>query len=236
VIGLSSREQADAMREMERRNQEGHRTRVAYSSEWSDLSPGYYMVVYGTFDTMAEATTAANELKSRNIQAYVKYSGSPTANGVVPTPEQEASGRDADPGSATAPSPPVAAGQSGAAGEEAVGEVLRLWEQHFAKCGDSYVSLGRGNSLRQLRGVSFIVSRRHPLTKADELKGYEWSGEIKAQWSMWRSANRHDSGWVWGDWKETPQAFTFDVSKRDSRWKVLNPLYDQEKVECPDLP
>src|SRR5215204_269818 len=122
VIGLNSREQADAIREMERRNQAGHRTRVEYSSEWPDLSPGYYMVVYGTFDTMAEATAAADELKSRNIQAYVKYSGSPKAGGVVPTPGQEAGRRDANPGAS--PSPPAAAEHSGAADDEAVGEVM----------------------------------------------------------------------------------------------------------------
>ena len=236
VIGLSASEQADAMREMERRNQAGHQTRVAYSSEWSDLSPGYYMVVYGTFDTMAEATAAADELKSRDIQAYVKYSGAPKAGGVMSTPEQEADRPHADPGAAAAPSPPPAAEQSGAATEEAIGEVMRLWEQHFAKCGDSYVSLGPGNRLRQLRGVSFIVSQRHRLTKADEGNGFEWGGQVKAKWNVWRRANSQGSGWVWEEWKDSPQSFTFDVTKRNSRWKVLNSLYEQKKIECPDLP
>jgi hypothetical protein len=236
VIGLSSREQADAVQEMERRNQAGHQTHVAYSSEWSDLSPGFYVVVYGVFDAMADATAAANELKSRGVQVYVKYSGSAITDGLAPTPGQETGRLNADPVSAADPVRKAAVGQSGGGGEEAISEVMKLWDQHFTKCGDSYVSLGSNNSLRQLRGVSFVVSRRHTLTKADGLKGYEWTGQVKAQWSVWRRANRHDSGWVWGDWKDTPQSFTFDVSKRNSRWKVLNPLYDQKQVECPDLP
>ena len=236
VIGLSSREQADAVREMERRNQAGHHTHVAYSSEWSDLSPGFYVVVYGVFDAMADATAAANELKSRDVQVYVKYSGSSKTGGVVTTPEQETGRRDADPVNPVDPVSKAAVSQSGAVGEEAVSEVMKLWDQHFTRCGDSYVSLGPGNNLRQLRGVSFVVSRRDPLTKADGLKGFEWGGQVKAQWNVWRRASRGGTGWVWGGWRDSPQAFTFDVSKQNSRWKVLNSLYDQKKVECPDLP
>jgi len=260
VIGLSSREQADAIQEMERRNQTGHQTHVTYSSQWSDLSPGYYVLVYGVFDTIAEATAAANELKSRDAQVYVKYSGSLKTDGVeaisaprkphkdmaktqvlgwrlVHIPEPEAGQRlNADPVTTVDPNREAAVKQSGAISGEAVSEVMKLWEQHFTRCGDSYVSLGSNSNLRQLRGVNFVVSQGRPLTKADELDGFEWSGQVKAKWNVWRRATRRNSDLVWGDWKESPQSFTFDVSKKNSRWKVLNSIYDQKKVECPDLP
>ena len=235
VIGLSSHEQADAMQEMERRNQTGHQTHVTYSSDWSDLSPGFYVVVYGVFDTMTEATAAANELKSRNVQVYVKYAGSPKSD-TVAIPEQDTSPRNADPINTADTNQEVAVRQYGVVAGEAVSEVMKLWEQRFTRCGDSYVSLGSYNNLRQLRGVQFVVSQRHPLTKVDELNGFEWTGQVKAKWNVWRRATRRNSDWVWGDWKESPQSFTFDVSKKNSRWKVLNSIYDQKKVECPDLP
>ena len=211
VIGLSSRKQATAIREMERRNRTGHQTYVTYSSQWSKLSPGYYVLVYGVFDTIAEATAAANELKSRDVQVYVKYSGSLKTDGVeaitksrkphkgvaktrvlgwhlLPKPELDAGQRNADPVYAIDPSREAAVKQSGAIAGEAVGEVMKLWEQHFTKCGDSYVSLAPNNNLRQLRGVNFVVSQRYPLTKADQLNGFEWSGQVKAQWNVWRRA------------------------------------------------
>jgi hypothetical protein len=235
VIGHSAPEQADAVREVERLNRAGRRTHVAYSSEWSGLSPGLYLVVYGVYDTMAEAAAAAEDLKSRDVRVYVKYSGAPKAGGAAPTTEQEAGRRSAEPINEIDPARMAAVGQYGAAGEEAVSEVMKLWEQHFTKCGDSYVSLGLGDRLRQLKGVSFVVSRRNQLTKGDELKGLEWGGQVKAKWNVWRRAVKHGPGWTWEEWRDSPQSYTFDVSKNNSRWRVLNAVYDQQKVECPDL-
>ncbi len=236
VIGLSSREQADAIQEMERRNQTGYQTHVTYSSDWSDLSPGYYVVVYGVFDTMTKATTAANELKSREVQVYVKYAGSLKSDGATPTLENETSQHNADPINAADPDQAAAVRQSGTVAEQAVSEVKKLWEQHFTRCGDSYVSLDSNNIVRQLRNVTFDVSDHHRLTKMDELNGFEWSGKVKAKWNVWRRGTRHNLNLVWGDWRESQQGFSFDVSKKDSKWKVLNAIYDQKKVECSDLP
>ncbi len=236
VIGLSSREQADAMQEMERRNQTGHQTRVTYSSDWSDLSPGFYVVVYGVFDTLTEATAAANDLKSRNVQVYVKYAGSPKSDGAMPTPERDTAQHNADPTATPNTDREAVERQSGETAGEAVSEVMKLWEQRFTRCGDSYVSLDSYNNLRQLKGVQFVISQRRPLTKADELNGFEWGGQVKAKWNVWRRATMQNSNWVWGDWKESPHAFTFDVSKKNSQWRVLNSIYEQKKVKCPDLP
>jgi hypothetical protein len=81
VIGLSSRSRADAEAEAERRRLEGHRPHVRSSDDWSGLARGWYAVVYGVFDDQAEAQNSAAVLRTRGIQAYVKFSGTPTSGG-----------------------------------------------------------------------------------------------------------------------------------------------------------
>ena len=81
VIGLSSRSRADAEAEAARRRLEGHRPHIRSSGDWSGLAPGWYALVYGVLDDRAEAESAASELRTRGINAYVKFSGEPTAGG-----------------------------------------------------------------------------------------------------------------------------------------------------------
>lgn len=239
VIGLSASERADADREAERRAQQGHRVFVADSSEWPAFSPGYYIVVYGVFGDQAEAEAEAGRLRESGIETYVKYSreGNPSAaSDGTATPEGEASGAKEEPAAEEGARRESPAGQPADMTQEALREVERLWERHFMRCGDSYVSLGRANTLRQLKGVTFTVSRRFQVTAADRLKGVLWKGGVTASWDRSRSAVALGAGWEWGEWRTSPQKLHFDVTRNDSGWRVLNVIYDQKKVECPTFP
>ncbi len=232
VIGLSSRQESEATQEAERRRKAGYQTQVVHSSEWSDLSPGWYIVVYDVFGSMAEATAKAREFQSRGINVYAKYSGTAKSGGTVILPDKELSRNNEETSRQINPSREAAIKQVGTDADEALGEVEKVWNQHFTKCGDSYVAVGSNNILRQLKDVSFAVSKRDQLTEGDKSSGFEWSGTIKARWNAWRRATRQASSWVWGEWRDSPQEHSFTVTKKNSKWRVLDVTYDQKKVEC----
>jgi len=239
LIGFSSRHQSDATREMERLNRAGFQTRVTASDEWSGLDPGWYIVVYDAYGTAAEASAAAEELRSRKVNFYVKFAGHPKS---AEATSALAKGDENQPEEKEEVSEPIdprqeegAVGKFGADGADAIKEVRKLWDQHFTRCGDSYLAVNAFQNLRQLKGVTFILSERSQLTATDKHNGVEWRGTVKVTWNLWRSATGQSSGWSWGDWRDSRQARSFAPIKRNSKWKVLDSLYDQKKIECSDV-
>ena len=77
VIGLATREEANAQAEAQKRRQEGLNPRVVFSSHWSGLTPNYYQVVYGVFAQRADTVALRNDLEQRGIKTYVMHSGQP---------------------------------------------------------------------------------------------------------------------------------------------------------------
>ncbi|MFX4261221.1 hypothetical protein ACOBQJ_03355 [Pelotomaculum propionicicum] len=75
VIGICSQDSQDVLRELELRNQSGFKTYMIYSSDWSNLAPGWYALIYGKYNNAEDANNAANNIKSRGIDVYVKHSG-----------------------------------------------------------------------------------------------------------------------------------------------------------------
>lgn len=84
VIGFTTPNSAEAERESLRRNKEGYNTKVLNSSDWSNLNPNFYIVVYGIYENQNAAKSMMEMLRSRGIDgAYVRYSGEPT----LPSPK-----------------------------------------------------------------------------------------------------------------------------------------------------
>lgn len=75
VIGLCSQDSEDISHESDLRNKSGFKTYMINSSDWSNLAPGWYALVYGKYSSEEEANSAANDIKSRGIDVYVKHSG-----------------------------------------------------------------------------------------------------------------------------------------------------------------
>ncbi len=76
VIGYSTRNHEAATAESRHRNESnGFRSQVLFSSDWSNLAPGLYIVVYGSYPTASEANAVLPEIQSHVPDAYVKPSG-----------------------------------------------------------------------------------------------------------------------------------------------------------------
>jgi hypothetical protein len=77
VIVLCTREQQEAMREAEEHRRLGLRPVVIDSSKWSNLAPGWYMVVYGVLQSDKEVEMLKDfKLGGQSdIKYYIKYSG-----------------------------------------------------------------------------------------------------------------------------------------------------------------
>ncbi len=75
VIGVAARQEASAQAEAQLRQQEGLPARVVYSSDWSGLTPNYYLVVYDIFTNRADTVGLRKELEKRGIKTYIMYSG-----------------------------------------------------------------------------------------------------------------------------------------------------------------
>jgi hypothetical protein len=75
VIGVAAREEATAQAEAQTRQQQGLRPRVVYSSNWSGLTPNYYLVVYGVFANRADTIGFRKDLEKRGIKTYMMHSG-----------------------------------------------------------------------------------------------------------------------------------------------------------------
>lgn len=75
VIGVAARQEASAQAEAQLRRQEGLQARVVYSSDWSGLTPNYYLVVYGVFANRADTGALRKDLEKRGIKTYIMHSG-----------------------------------------------------------------------------------------------------------------------------------------------------------------
>lgn len=76
LIGFSSRELASAAAESQERNELYRlQSQVLFSSEWSNLAPGLYIVVYGSYSEESEARAVLHEIRKWIPDAYVKLSG-----------------------------------------------------------------------------------------------------------------------------------------------------------------
>jgi serine/threonine-protein kinase len=93
VIGYSSPRARDAETEARRQNQQGYKTTVVNSSEWSNLAAGYYIVVYGIYPNEAEAAAAAREIGATGRSVYVKKSGKRVAPPVADPASNDTPGR-----------------------------------------------------------------------------------------------------------------------------------------------
>lgn len=83
VIGFGDHDQTRALNESLRQKKNGFENQIMYSSDWSGLSPGWYIVVYRVYENRSDAETLKKTLAGRNINTYVKYSGdkiTPTFN------------------------------------------------------------------------------------------------------------------------------------------------------------
>jgi hypothetical protein len=89
VIGFSTRDRLAAVAESGRRNEaNGFQSQVLFSSEWTNLTPGLYIVVYGSYPTKSKANTVLIEIRKRIPDAYIKPSGArrPKADPIPITP------------------------------------------------------------------------------------------------------------------------------------------------------
>ncbi len=75
VIGVAARQEASAQAEAQMRQQEGLSPRVVYSSDWSGLTPNYYLVVYDIFANRADTVALRKDLEKRGIKTYMMHSG-----------------------------------------------------------------------------------------------------------------------------------------------------------------
>ncbi|EGO62779.1 hypothetical protein ALO_16402 [Acetonema longum DSM 6540] len=75
IIGLCSKSYDEAAAEADKSRALGFTPAVSYSSQWSNLTPGYYMVVYGVLPTMEDIQFLDNFKVHGNISYYIKYSG-----------------------------------------------------------------------------------------------------------------------------------------------------------------
>lgn len=75
VIGFSSPDMEEANREAKRRNNSGVKAKVLNSSEWDNLNPGFYIVVYESYADKSEAEKALQRVRKYDDDAYVKRSG-----------------------------------------------------------------------------------------------------------------------------------------------------------------
>lgn len=75
VIGLCTRDYYTAEREAQNHSSLGLQPIVENSSNWSNLSPGWYMVVYGVLHTQEEVEAMEAFKLANGISYYIKYSG-----------------------------------------------------------------------------------------------------------------------------------------------------------------
>ena len=75
VIGFGDHDKNRAMAESSRQKANGFENQVTYSSEWTGLNSGWYIVVYDSFEERSEAETTKAWLERKSIHTYVKYSG-----------------------------------------------------------------------------------------------------------------------------------------------------------------
>ena len=75
VIGFADQDKNKVINESTRQKESGFENQVTYSSDWSELEPGWYIVVYGFYETRSEAEIRQEFLERKKINTYIKYSG-----------------------------------------------------------------------------------------------------------------------------------------------------------------
>ncbi len=75
VIGFGDHNQPRAIKESTHQKTRGLENQVLYSSDWSNLSLGWYIVVYGSYETQSQANSKKESLNALGVKAYIKHSG-----------------------------------------------------------------------------------------------------------------------------------------------------------------
>jgi hypothetical protein len=75
VIGFADYDKNKVVKESARQKASGVANQITYSSDWSDLEPGWYIIVYGVYTTHLEAESRKEFLERQKINTYIKYSG-----------------------------------------------------------------------------------------------------------------------------------------------------------------
>lgn len=75
IIGLCTRNKEAAVQEATENRKIGHHPMVVYSSDWSNLAPGWYMVVYGDLANEDELNLLDGFKFYGGFDYYIKYSG-----------------------------------------------------------------------------------------------------------------------------------------------------------------
>lgn len=75
LIGLCTHDRDLAFQTAEKHRSYGHRPIVAYSSDWSNLSSGWYILVYAVLADKEEARVLDGFKLAGVPNAYIKYSG-----------------------------------------------------------------------------------------------------------------------------------------------------------------
>lgn len=75
VIGLCSQDRQEAEAEASRHRALGHAAIVTYSSRWTNLAAGLYIVVYGVLNTEEQVRLLDNFKFAHLIKFYIKHSG-----------------------------------------------------------------------------------------------------------------------------------------------------------------
>jgi hypothetical protein len=123
--------------------------------------------------------------------------------------------------------------------DEAVSEVRELWEQHTAKCGDSYYGLEELYGItHEYKDVSFVARRTGPNTDADRLNGILWNGDVRINVKLYR--DRENGTWTeWRQWTNpTAGMFQVGATKRQSGWSVVQLMHitSLSGVNCSEIP
>lgn len=115
--------------------------------------------------------------------------------------------------------------------EEAMREAQKVFEQHYASCGDSYYCVLYG-IVTQVKGVTFTLDQPSQLTQADSLNGVEFDGYATATSYLMREAS---NGKKWGGWASPMPGNKYEwhisVTKTKGRW-TGRLLSDRQPVPC----
>jgi hypothetical protein len=242
VIGFGSHDQSEATQESERRIQEGLNTHVVNSSDWSGLSPGWYIVLYGIFDEKPQAEAELQNLKSRGINAYAKFSGvfNPSqgqiavTKGVDSTLQEEADAGNAEMDRHLA--------------IEAQTKADEWLNTRSRRCGQYYrlkISESRAIWFPQIvRAPTVAVEGQYipprSLTESDKLNGVdpqpiEWQGTIVLSFGPWRSRTMQLSQMVWSQWSEAYQGH-FPIVRKKHQWEIRRSGIEVIPFECAEIP
>lgn len=239
VIGFGSRNQEEAAQESQRRNREGWQTHVSYSSGWTNFTRGWYIVVYGIYDSKEGANAVVKNLKSRGINVYAKFSGyrnssNATENSSIAKKSNVTAG-DAD----------VLADESGYEGldAEAYAEARKYWRERISKCGDSFYA--KDNIFaNEYKDFTFNVEPTR-ISRADTLNGIEWKGGTRGRAATSRTYSpqqtlHYNTGWNrWSNGLPGGSSLFANVKKEKGQWTVTPGFAsggNLKAIKCSEVP